>query len=176
MDIASLLNRPPPLPRTPRPHPEPEPDLDGDDCARSSAYTLLDDLSILRVVTAYYGPAFCGKIPWSFWQTYKRVTGSSRSNSSLYHHWNGAMKRKYDAFLSSGQLSECIGWLETATAANRRQEQPAGAPLIHHRSEPPVPLGAAAGRDGEVRPLVRTNSHMAQSCAGNPGVDFFKGF
>ena len=72
-----------------------EPSLDdqNSDSGRSAPYTLRDDLMIFKVVATYYGFGFHGKIPWSFWQTYKRVTGSNRSNSSLYHHWNGAMKK-----------------------------------------------------------------------------------
>lgn len=123
------------------------------DSGRSAPYTLHDDLSIFKVVAAYYGFGFHGKIPWSFWQTYKRATGSARSNSSLYHHWNGAMKKKYDAFISNGRLSDCILWLETAVMAEQSssaclntqlsdiQQMPhAGTPLFHNRSEPPVSL------------------------------------
>jgi hypothetical protein len=131
------------------------------DSGRSSPYSLADDLSILKVVGAYFGTDNPGKIPWSFWQTYKRVTGSTRSNSSLYHHWNGSIKRKYDGFLSTGRLNDCILWLETAVMsveATGTAPAPAGSPLRHHRSEPPVALTG-----GQDRALVRTGSLSAES-------------
>jgi hypothetical protein len=123
---------------------------------------MTDDFSILKVVGAYFGTTFRGKIPWSFWQTYKRVTGSTRSTSSLYHHWNGAIKKKYDAFLSTGRLSDCILWLETAVMTEERPQPftvPAGAPLRHYRSEPPIALnGSPPPRAGQPNALIRTSS------------------
>jgi hypothetical protein len=181
MNIEDLLNPPaarpapatstsrvnlPPLvahdfPPTPWNHPPmatPD-DFDVSDSGRSGPYTLADDLSILKVVGAYFGTENPGKIPWSFWQTYKRVTGSTRSNSSLYHHWNGSIKRKYDTFLSTGRLNDCLLWLETAVMSGDTSgapPPPTGAPLRHHRSEPPVPLPS-----GEGRALIRTGSLSA---------------
>lgn len=151
------------------------------DSGRSAPYTLHDDLSIFKVVAAYYGFGFHGKIPWSFWQTYKRATGSTRSNSSLYHHWNGAMKKKYDAFISNGRLSDCILWLETAVMAEQSSnvclnsqlsnagsihgspdiQQHTGTPLFHNRSEPPISLVAVDKPSiAQMQPmtLVRTPS------------------
>jgi hypothetical protein len=139
-------------------------DSEVSDSGRSSPYTLADDLSILKVVGAYFGTDNPGKIPWSFWQTYKRVTGSTRSNSSLYHHWNGSVKRKYDTFLSTGRLNDCILWLETAVMtgdAPPPPPPPAGSPLRHHRSEPPAPLANEGGRA-----LIRTGSLSADSALG----------
>jgi hypothetical protein len=183
MDIADLLNRPPSFParkadaRIPilprdlatavgRPL---DADSDGPDdpnSARSSPYTLNEDVSIFKVVAAYYGVTFRGKIPWSFWQTYKRVTHSMRSNSSLYHHWNGAMKKKYECFLASGRIGECIAWLETAAMAEPRPAPvPTGAPLCHVRSEPPVPLKHPPPAPPSAgRALVRTASHRPEPC------------
>jgi hypothetical protein len=180
MEVASLLNRPVPirarLALIPEPTaysppaPDPETDPSGDhDASRSAPYTLVDDLSILKVVAAYYGFGFQGKIPWSFWQTYKRVTHSTRSNSSLYHHWNGAMRKKYEQFLTTGRMSECILWLETAAMADHAPPTPAGppagTPLCHVRSEPPVRLGLTAQSQPQpFRPLIRTASHLPQAC------------
>jgi hypothetical protein len=133
--------------------------------SRSAPYTLLDDLSIFKVVAAYYGFDFRGKIPWSFWQTYRRVANSNRSNSSLYHHWNGAMRKKYDHFLSGGRMCECIAWLETAAAASQAA-MPTGAPFCHMRSEPPISLDVpATGAPAQTaRPLVRAASQVPEPC------------
>ena len=140
------------------------PVIEDDDSARSNPYTLMDDLSIFRVVTWYYGLNFRGKIPWSFWQTYKRATGSTRSNSSLYHHWNGAMKKKYESFISTGRLSDCILWLETAVRAEQARMAPpppvvphAGLPLCHSMSGPQIPI---VGPGVAQRPLMRTSSYF----------------
>jgi hypothetical protein len=86
----------------------------GEDCQNNRAvpYSLEDDLAILRAVCACYGCEFCGNIPWSFWETFKRVTGSSRSISSLYHHWKGPMQNKYVRFLESRKFYECMRWIE----------------------------------------------------------------
>jgi hypothetical protein len=185
MNVAVLLSRPPSFPpRQPDAGiPVPPRDVagaagrplaaDGDcpddsDSARSAPYTVSDDLSIFKVVAAYYGVGFRGKIPWSFWQTYKRVTRSARSNSSLYHHWNGAMKKKYEPFLASGRISQCIAWLETAATAEQRPAPlpvPTGAPLCHVRSEPPVPLRLPQPAQAPAaRALVRTASHRPEPC------------
>jgi hypothetical protein len=142
--------------------PPPTDESEDPDVSRSNPYTVADDLLILKVASAYFGATFRGKIPWSFWQTYKRVTGSSRSTSSLYHHWNGAIKKKYDAFLSAGRLSDCILWLETAVMTEERPPLlavPTGAPLRHSDSEPPVPLDRRP-RIGPDQPhaLIRTTS------------------
>lgn len=183
MDIHELLNRKvqiSPMPSAPSVHAPskvhfgspslpisqtPRPMGEDDDSARSSPYTLMDDLSIFRVVSYYYGPGFRGKIPWSFWQTYKRATGSVRSTSSLYHHWNGAMKKKYDCFISSGRLLDCIHWLEVAVMTDQshhicQSEMPhTGLPLCHSMSGPSVSL---AGHSTTPRPLTRTASCFAE--------------
>ena len=167
-DLADL-DRPhsgrPPIPKPPPGDPLP-PEASDEESSRSNPYTLMDDLSIFRVVAVYYGSGFCGKIPWSFWQTYKKATGSTRSNSSLYHHWNGAMKKKYEAYISTGRLAECILWLETAVMT----EQPpphmhpihiahAGMPLHHSMSGPSIPLSLGRGHRPEApRALTRTAS------------------
>lgn len=161
-DMPSIIVAPPP--ETPAPSFEdPTPDL-----SKSAPYTLVDDLSIFNVIMKYYGDGFHGKIPWSFWQTYKRVSGSTRSNSSLYHHWNGAMKKKYESFIATGRLSECVAWLETAIAADSTPPQfghdplqHAGAPLIPIRSQPPVPLMPRQPIEMP-SPLIRTMSCMGQ--------------
>ena len=127
------------------------PVIEDDDSARSNPYTLMDDLSIFRVVAWYYGLSFRGKIPWSFWQTYKRATGSTRSNSSLYHHWNGSMRKKYGALIAAGRLEQCISWVEqTISSGKKLRNNPfkmTGMPLTHNWSAPrtqitgPLPIG-----------------------------------
>lgn len=78
---------------------------------RSEKYEMTDDLQILKTVYKYFGPDTT-KVPWSFWSTFRKLTGSTRSSSSLYHHWNGSMKRKYGAFIDFGNIEGCIKWLE----------------------------------------------------------------
>ena len=153
-------------------------------------YTLADDLSIFKSIGSYYGMHFQGKIPWSFWQTYKRATKCDRSTSSLYHHWNGAMQKKYGGFISSGKIKDCIAWLEAASQAesnsmnsssvemNKTQQQgninsnsiiiqsgnenrPSGMPLIQQHSEPPVQL--RSGEEILPSQLIRT-----ASCINDP--------
>lgn len=144
----------------------------GPDNGRSAPYTLQDDLMIFKVVASYYGYGFHGKIPWSFWQTYKRVTGSNRSNSSLYHHWNGAMKKKYEAFIEGGRLNDCILWLETAVMAEQANpitDQPpiqhSGSPLYHNKSQPSIPIMIQPNSIPTDQPmaLVRTGSCNPQA-------------
>jgi hypothetical protein len=130
-------------------------------------------MDILKFIAAYYGMDFHGKLPWSLWQTFKRTTGSPRSTSSLYHHWNGAMKKKYGAFLEGGKLSDCIQWLERAVfAVQQNQALPSmdqflhdGAPLARTNSLPPEPMGDAFEPS---RALVRT-----PSCSLSPTISFF---
>jgi hypothetical protein len=180
MEVASLLNRPVPICRclatVPAPivYSPPPPEPEGDrNVSRSAPYTIIDDLSILKVVAAYYGFGFQGKIPWSFWQTYKRVAHSTRSNSSLYHHWNGAMRKKYEQFLTTGRINECIVWLETAAMADH-PPPPAGTPLCHVQSEPPIRLGLTT-QSQLFRPLIRTASHLPQTCSPMPRIsDVFR--
>lgn len=123
-----------------------------EDSSKAMPYTMSDDLEIFKCIVAYYGTQFTGKIPWSFWQTYKQITGSPRSNSSLYHHWNGAMKKKYAGFINTGRLNDCIMWLESAIMSERSISNPytqhTGTPLCHNRSSPPVQLSAPQFQTG----------------------------
>lgn len=80
---------------------------------RSIPYTIEDDIKILQGIHTYYGAKFNGKVPWSFWNVYITMTGTSRSSSSLYHHWNGSMKKKYKKYLGRSNLAECIKWLQS---------------------------------------------------------------
>jgi hypothetical protein len=163
MDIASLLNRPPPAPRAVSPPPDTE--SSSFDAGRTAPYTLKEDLTIVKSVAAYFGSSFSGRIPWSFWETYKRASGSRRSNSSLYHHWNGALTRKYESFIASGRLEECITLLETAIAPERGSDfRPAGAPLRQQRSEPAVPLGVQM-QTREASQRARIESQADTPCA-----------
>ena len=113
---------------------------------KTPQYTLADDLLILKTINSYYGTAFHGRVPWSFWQTFRKVTGNKRSPSSLYHHWNGAMKRKYGSFLNHGKINECISWIETAMESGKPSQKEnsdnefTGLPLAHNWSFPPAPL------------------------------------
>ena len=123
----------------------PREDYDAQDSGvKKPQYTLADDLQILNTIKGFYGTAFQGRVPWSFWQTFRKATNSNRSSSSLYHHWNGAMRRKYGAFLTQGKLDECIVWIEQALENGktmpRKTEPPAGHPLAHNWSLPPIPI------------------------------------
>jgi hypothetical protein len=113
---------------------------------KQMTFTALEDLSILKAMRLYLGKNVSFKIPWSFWQLYRRSTGSQRSDSSLYHHWNGAMAKKYSSFIKEGKIDECIKWAESALdmqSLKRQhpiaQEQPGVRALIHTRSHQVVP-------------------------------------
>ncbi|OHS96727.1 hypothetical protein TRFO_37076 [Tritrichomonas foetus] len=115
--------------------------------SKTPQYTLEDDLIIFKTINSYYGTAFHGRVPWSFWQTFRKVTGNERSSSSLYHHWNGAMRRKYGTYLSAGRIHDCIAWIEQALSADKSpsakaqdDKQITGHPLQHNWSLPPRPL------------------------------------
>lgn len=80
---------------------------------KPTTFSVLEDISILKAMRLYIGKNVSLKIPWSFWQLYRRYTGSQRSDSSLYHHWNGAMVKKYGNFIKDGKIDECIQWAES---------------------------------------------------------------
>ncbi|OHT04752.1 hypothetical protein TRFO_06187 [Tritrichomonas foetus] len=80
---------------------------------KPSQFTIEEDLAIVKCVFAYYKSSWNQKIPWSFWQVYRKTTGSQRSNSSLYHHWEGAICKKYGIFLNNSRLQDCINFIET---------------------------------------------------------------
>ena len=111
----------------------------------SGQYKLIDDLQILKAIKTYYGNAFSGNVPWSFWQTYIKTTGCNRSSSSLYHHWNGSMQRKYGTYLKQKRLDECIDWIQKEMKSlnpskrkcmKEEDPQPTGQPLCHNWSAP----------------------------------------
>jgi len=110
--------------------------------SKSSLFTPQEDVEILRTMRMFFGQEFNNRIPWSFWQVYRKATGSTRSDSSLYHHWNGAMKKKYGSFLSEKRLDDCIKWAETALELEN-------ARLSYDNSRPTQ------------HPLQRTKSHQA---------------
>lgn len=126
--------------------------------SKTPQYTLHDDLKILETIKSYYGSAFRGRVPWSFWQTFRKVTGNERSSSSLYHHWNGAMKRKYGAYLMHGRIDECLAWIERALATGkpiqRKAMEVTGSPMMHNWSLPPAPIQGVL----PCQPLQRQNS------------------
>ena len=113
----------------------------------SGPYRLEDDLSIFKAIHSFYGESFCGTVPWSFWQTYRKVTGSNRSTSSLYHHWNGSIQRKYGGYLRQKRLLDCIHWIEQEIETSKSPPKkhtvahdtvvPVGLPLMHNKSLPP---------------------------------------
>lgn len=110
------------------------------------AFTPLEDISILRTIRLFYGRQFTGTIPWSFWQIYKRATGSERSTSSLYHHWKGAMRKKFEVFLRDGRIDDCIRWAESAleienasTSYMPKERNQKKNVLIHTKSHQEIP-------------------------------------
>jgi hypothetical protein len=86
---------------------DPAPSLDLD-----SPYLPAEDISILKSILAYYGPAFLGDVPRSFWSTYRRATGSRRSKLSLQTHWSSYLKKRYRSFVINGGLDDWIALLE----------------------------------------------------------------
>lgn len=138
--------------------------VEKEDTVKPTPFTVQEDLAILKCIRMYYGSSFPfdRKVPWNFWNVYRRTTGSWRTNSSLYHHWVGSICKKYSMFLDHGQLNECIEFVETeirvrqgerivprptAPAAPRTQTQRAISssvpaahapqPLYRNRSTPP---------------------------------------
>ena len=99
----------------------------------SGPYKIDDDLSIFKAIRSFYGDTFSGTVPWSFWKTYRQLTGSNRSTSSLYHHWNGSIQRKYRQFLRQKNLDACIKMIE-----QERENGPVEVPLplTHNWSQP----------------------------------------
>jgi len=80
--------------------------------AKPATFTLSEDITILKAIRYYIGSKPGVKIPWSFWQLYRKFSGSKRSDSSLYHHWNGSMIKKFGSILKDGTIDECIRWAE----------------------------------------------------------------
>ncbi|OHT07901.1 hypothetical protein TRFO_05003 [Tritrichomonas foetus] len=60
------------------------------------SFTAEEDNGMMQSVLNYFGPV--QKVPWSFWQIYKKVYGTWRSTSSLYHHWERILMRKFKLF------------------------------------------------------------------------------
>lgn len=113
---------------------------------KPTTFSVMEDISILKAMRLYLGKNVSLKIPWSFWQLYRRFTGSQRSDSSLYHHWNGAMVKKYGNFIKDGKIDECIQWAEStldldAVSADVEPESKTPEPraLIHTQSQQVLP-------------------------------------
>ena len=131
----------------PQPDSPPEPSRE----LKTPQYSLSDDLMILKAIYNYYGSSFNGRVPWSFWQTFSKVSANARSSSSLYHHWNGSMRKKYGALIAAGRLEQCISWVEqTISSGKKLRNNPfkmTGMPLTHNWSAPrtqitgPLPIG-----------------------------------
>jgi hypothetical protein len=83
-------------------------------------FSKAEDVTILYAVRRSYGVDFSGNLPWSFWDIYKKLTNSERSFSSLYHHWNRSLLRKYGALLSAARINDAISLAETAAAKSKR--------------------------------------------------------
>ena len=94
--------------------PPPEPKK-GRQNVKTVFFTPSEDLALFKTLFAYYGGKPINKVPWSFWDLYRRTTGSDRSDSSLYHHWNGSIVKKYGRLLREGRLHECIQIAEEET-------------------------------------------------------------
>jgi len=82
-----------------------------------------EDITLFKTVLMYFGQTSIETIPWSFWKFYRKATGSKRSDSSLYHHWNGSVQRKYGFLIKSGRISECIRSAEAMLDFKRMNEQ-----------------------------------------------------
>ena len=115
---------------------------------KPTTFTILEDISILRAMRLYLGPSIPVKIPWSFWQVYRKFCGSQRSDSSLYHHWNGAMLKKYGNLIKEGRIDDCIRWAEDSldmksSKADPTHENEKGSnesrALIHTQSYQTIP-------------------------------------
>ncbi|OHS94679.1 hypothetical protein TRFO_39149 [Tritrichomonas foetus] len=119
--------------------------IDTEESDKSSPYLLQDDLLILKAIQAFFGSSYSGKVPWSFWNAFRASTGVNRSNSSLYHHWNGAMKKKYNSFLSRGKLAECISWLEKAVDTPINTLLPVSSPVDTNNNISNCPSGVVPG-------------------------------
>ena len=98
-----------PIPVSEQPHKK------GRQNVKTVFFTPSEDLSLFKTLYAYYGNKPITKVPWSFWDLLRRTTGSDRSDSSLYHHWNGSIVKKYGKLLREGRLHECIQIAEAET-------------------------------------------------------------
>ena len=76
--------------------------------SKTDFFTPEEDLILFKTLLMYFGNTSIDSIPWSFWKIYRQATGSKRSDSSLYHHWNGSIQRKFGFLIKNGRLSECI--------------------------------------------------------------------
>ena len=133
---------------------------------KPTTFTAAEDLSILKAMRLYLGKNVSLKIPWSFWQLYRRFTGSQRSDSSLYHHWNGAMIKKYGNFIKEGRIDDCIKWAESALDIEAKSDNdvaqiPPQRALIHtqsHQIVPPSLFGQMDQQEGQPRQLMHFQS------------------
>ena len=115
-----------------------------EETTKPTPFTLKEDLGILKCIRAYFGSSFAadGKVPWSFWHTYRKTTGSWRSNSSLYHHWIGSICRKYKVFLENGRLDECINFVEAEMKVRSGKKIVLDAPVMSPPRPQATPLVA----------------------------------
>jgi hypothetical protein len=98
--------------------------LEDENEASHNLYTLEDELQLLKFVSRYHGLDFHEKLPIPFWRTFKQVSGSTRSLSSLRHHWNGPMMRKYKPMMEAGTLGWFIKQIESALSGTSETPNP----------------------------------------------------
>ena len=133
---------------------------------KPSTFTTMEDISILKTMKMYFGNLVNPKIPWSFWQLYRRMTGSQRSDSSLYHHWNGSMMKKYGGFIREGRIDDCINWAESTFQLESRKINPENTqnrPLFHAKSMQNVPIQIYPHESNSPKTLLHFNSQIHTS-------------
>ena len=139
----------------PLPEENTEKETEKEESAKPTPFTIQEDLGILKCIRVYYGSSFPfdRKVPWNFWNVYRKTTGSWRSNSSLYHHWIGSICKKYSMFLERGHLNECIEFVEAEIRVRQGEKL---VPRIHQAT----PLEAA--RSQTQRTVTRTDGQVPQ--------------
>ena len=123
-------------------------------------FTLEDDLTILKSVKSFYGASFDGKLPQSFWKIFIKTTESKHSERSLMQHWNGSMMKKYQDYISSNKLTECIQYIQEMI----EQEKPI-QPTPSYQNPKKIPdlnLSSFQNQDNSTSPnaLIHTQSHQ----------------
>lgn len=104
---------------------------------KPTVFTAEEDLEIFKAMKMYLGKDFGKKIPWSFWQVFRKMSGSKRSDSSLYHHWNGSIEKKYGNLIRDGKIDDCIKAAESALEIEKKttEKNPCNErPLVYSQS------------------------------------------
>lgn len=100
-------------------------------------FTPLEDIALFKTLLIYFGPKPIDKIPWAFWDLYRKFTGSDRSDSSLYHHWNGSIMKKYGPLIREGRIMDCIKFTEASLDLPQKNSYPTSAPVSAYQSPAP---------------------------------------